>query len=157
MTEKNDMEFREQVKQGLKQVKPRQGRSQSKAESIQQPNNISQVISGNNNVTSLFGGSDNNINVGSFNYKPIFNYGYREPPLALASQEQAAQLRSLLEAAADWEERVCNHPKTYTQLCAELKEKFKFVLFETLPEEQFEHAIAYLERIIGRLALSQTT
>ena len=146
MNEMNDMELKEQVEKGLKQTKPKK-----------------RTDATNGNVTQLFGSPENHnsihindVKIGNLqikNYKPTFIYQTKpEPESPKVSQHQASKVLHLVESVAKWEERINIHPKSYTQVCTELKKKFKFSEYETILAEQFNDVVSYLEILIGRLA-----
>ncbi|MBL4831621.1 MAG: hypothetical protein JKY55_17270 [Aliivibrio sp.] len=145
MNEMNDTEFKEQVEKGLQQAKYKSSFNKLPPNNNEPPNESSEL----NNVASIFG----RCNINHFNYKSTIFYGnFPEPELPKVTQRQAGELLRLVKSMVKWEQRVNPQPKPYSVICAELKDKFTFSEYETLPASEYLNAVAYLEQKIGRLA-----
>lgn len=124
-------------------------------ETIEKPLNVVPMYSsesmGSNN-TFIHGG----VNISSLkikNYHSTINCSEHQPFKPKVKQHQASKVLHLVESLAAWEKRVNASPKSYTQICSDIKVKFNFEEYETILAEQFEEIVCYLEMLVGRLAI----
>lgn len=85
--------------------------------------------------------------------KKFFKYTYQEGDL---KEEQAAKIKQMVDDIVELEKITKRTPKTYAAVWSAFKKNFKVANYRKIREDDYDKAVAYLQRWRGRLKMSKS-